>query len=240
MTFIQWFTDNIYSNIFTAVTVIISGYISYRISKHYFKESNKVNNLENLKVSVIHPLVVLLNDKCTVENYFRIVSLEKEYSIRYMPTKERQSLTELCSAYKAVAYYDEDATNAKILFSYFEKCLSEQGIKWEPRPRTINDEIVDYEPPEGYFELEDGIARVLRKFDYHFEPDECQKALERLFSSHVRVFCLGQKAVFFKGLNLSKVIKQDKLTSESNALFENYRQRKNEFLSLPLIKSEME
>lgn len=240
MGLIQWFLDDLYNIIFTLITVVLSGIISLLISKHYFVKSNEVNNLENLKVSVVHPLIALLNDKCTVENYYRLVSLEKEYSIKYMPAKERQCLTDLCSAYKTVAYYDEDASNAKILFSYFEKCLSEQGVKWDPRPRTINDEIVDYEPPEGYFELEDGIARVLRKFDCHFEPDECQQALERLFSSHVRIFCSGQKAVFFKGANLAKVIKQDKLTAESNAQFENYQQRKSEFLSLPLIKSEME
>lgn len=239
MGLVQWFWEDLYNIIFTLVTVVLSGIISLFISKHYFVKSNEVNNLENLRVSVIHPLIALLNDRCTIENYHRIVSLKKEYSIKYMPDKERQCLTNLCSAYKSVAYYDEDATNAKILFSYFQKCLSEQGVKWDPCPLIINDEIVDYEPPEGYFELEDGIARVLRKLDYHFEPDECQQALERLFNSHVRSYCSGQKVIFFKEANLKKVIKEDNLTAESKAQFENYQKCKNEFLSLPLIKSEM-
>lgn len=205
---IQWFMENLYTNIFTILTVIASGVISLLISKHYFKKSNDVNNRENLKISVIHPLIALLNSTSyTVENYTRLVALEKEYSIKYMPAAERDCLANLRAAYKDVAYYDEDAVNAKILFSYFEKCLSEQGINWDPKPVEINGEIVDYEPPDGYFELEDDIARAFGRFDYHFKPAECQDLLERIFNNHVRNYCSGQKASFFKDMTLSKIIK---------------------------------
>ena len=80
---IQWSMENLYTNIFTILTVIASGVISLLISKHYFKKSNDVNNRENLKISVIHPLIKLLNSTpYTVENYNRLVALEKEYSRR--------------------------------------------------------------------------------------------------------------------------------------------------------------
>ena len=110
---VQWFTENLYSNLFTILTVIASGVISLLISKHYFKKSNDVNNRENLKISVIHPLIALLNSTpYTVENYNLLVALEKEYSIKYMPVTERECLANLRAAYKDVAYYDEDAVNA--------------------------------------------------------------------------------------------------------------------------------
>ena len=233
-------SDNINSNIFTLVTVVISGWISLLISKHYFKKSNDINNMENLKISVIHPLIALLNSTpYTIENYNRLVALDKEYSIKYMSATERACLANLREAYKEIAYYDEDAVNAKILFSYFERCLSEQGIKWDPKPVEINGEIVDYDPPDGYFELENDITRVLRRFDYHIEPTECQEALERIFNSHVRNYCSGQKASFFKDAIMSKIIKQDELTAKSNELFVRYQKLKTEFLNFPLIKGEI-
>ena len=237
---VQWFTENLYSNLFTILTVIASGVISLLISKHYFKKSNDVNNRENLKISVIHPLIALLNSTpYTVENYNLLVALEKEYSIKYMPVTERECLANLRAAYKDVAYYDEDAVNAKILFSYFERCLSEQGLQWDPKPVEINGEIVDYEPPDGYFELEDDIARAFGRFDYHFEPTECQDLLERIFNNHVRKYCSGQKASFFKDMTLTKIIKQDERTAKNNEMFAKFRQLKTEFLALPLIKGEI-
>ena len=237
---IQWFMENLYTNIFTILTVIASGVISLLISKHYFKKSNDVNNRENLKISVIHPLIALLDSTSyTVENYNRLVALEKEYSIKYMPAAERDCLANLLAAYKDVAYYDEDAVNAKILFSYFEKCLSEQGIKWDPKPVEIYGEIVDYEPPDGYFELEDDIARAFGRFDYHFEPTECQDLLERIFNNHVRNYCSGQKASFFKDMTLTKIIKQDERTAKNNEMFAKFQKLKSEFLARPMIKDEI-
>lgn len=237
---IQWFSDNLYTNIFTILTVIVSGLISLLISKYYFKKSNDVNNRENLKISVIHPLIALLDSASyTVEKYNRLVALEKEYSMKYMPATERACLANLRAAYKDVAYYDEDAVNAKILFSYFERCLSEQGIKWDPKPVEINGEIVDYEPPDGYFELEDDIARVFGRFDYHIEPVECQDMLERIFNNHVRNYCSGKKASFFKDATLPKIIKQDERTAKNNEMFVKYQQLKTEFLAFPLIKNEI-
>lgn len=174
-----------------------------------------------------------------MKNYERLVALEEEYSMKYMPSRERRCLTNLCVAYKDVAYYDEDAVNAKILFSYFEKCLSEQGISWNPQPVKINGEIVDFEPPDGYFELEDNIARVFARFDYYYESTECQEVLERVFNSHVRNYCSGQKVCFFKDVSLSKIIKQDERTAKGKELFKKYQQLKTEFLDFPLIKEEL-
>ena len=237
--FIQWFLENIYSNIFTIITIIVSGLISLLISKYYFNKSNDVNNRENLKISVIHPLISLLNSQYSIENYNRLLTLEKEYSMKYMPEKERLFFINLCLAYKEVAYYDENAINAKILFLYFERCLSEQETKWKPCPVIINGEIVDYEPPEGYFELEDNITKILSRFDYHFEPDECQNALKRVFNRHVQNFCSEKNVIVFKDTNLTKIIKQDELTKKSEELFSKYQLLKTEFFEFPLIKNEM-
>lgn len=231
--FVQWVVDNAYTNVFTLITVVVSGVISVLVSRHYFNKSNT----ENLKLSIIHPIVAILNAQCTTENFEKLIALEKQYAIKYMPRKEREYLSNLILAYKDVVSNPEDVTNAKILFSYFERCLSSQGIEWDAVPVIINGEIVDCEPPQGYFELEDNIYRIIRKYDYHFEEEKCQETLELLFLSHVKTFCSNQKAVFFKEESLLKIISQDKLTIKRNEQLKKYKLCKTEFLNLPLIKN---
>lgn len=228
---VQWFVDNIYTNLFTLITIIISGLVSVLVSRHYFNKSN----IENLKLSIIHPIITILNAPCNTENYEKLIALEKQYAIKYMPQKERKQLWDLILAYKDVVLNTEDAINAKILFSYFERCLSLQDIEWKSIPIIINGEIIDFEPPKGYFELEDNIYRVIRKYDYHLEEEKCQEALELLFISHVKVFCSNQKAVFFKDVSLLKIIEQDELNIKRNEQIKKYKLCKSEFLNLPLI-----
>ena len=115
MRFTEWFMENLYSNCFTIATVIVSGLISWIISAIYFH----IGNRTNLKVSVILPIIELLQDKYTEENYISLCKLSGEYSAKYLRKEENRTLTELKSAYKNVYSYEENLVNTNILLSYF-------------------------------------------------------------------------------------------------------------------------
>lgn len=56
MSFKEWFDTNWYSNCFTMITVVLSGIVSLIISAVYYHKGNR----NNLKMSVIYPIVRLL------------------------------------------------------------------------------------------------------------------------------------------------------------------------------------
>jgi len=55
----EWFDTNIFTNIFTVISIILSGLISWVVSAIYFYRGNR----NNLKMSVIHPIISLINDR---------------------------------------------------------------------------------------------------------------------------------------------------------------------------------
>lgn len=54
----EWFNTNLFSNCFTLITVALSGIISLIISAAYYHKGNR----NNLKMSVIHPIIRILKD----------------------------------------------------------------------------------------------------------------------------------------------------------------------------------
>lgn len=77
---IEWYNTDFYNIIFTLITVGLSGLISLIISHIYFWNGNR----NNLKMSVIYPLIDLLKRQYTNDNYQKIVKLSKDYSVRYL------------------------------------------------------------------------------------------------------------------------------------------------------------
>lgn len=88
MSFKEWFDTNWYSNCFTMITVVLSGIVSLIISAVYYHKGNR----NNLKMSVIYPIVRLLKDGYTRQNYNSLCEISKEYSTRYMSKNEAKKL----------------------------------------------------------------------------------------------------------------------------------------------------
>ena len=103
MNFIKWFCDNWYANCFTLITVVLSGIISLAISALYYRKGNR----NNLRMAVIHPIIRLLEEAYTRQNYKLLCEISKEYSVRYMSKDEVKKLTSLLSAYKEVSSYND-------------------------------------------------------------------------------------------------------------------------------------
>ena len=114
--FIKWFLNNWNANIFTLFTVLLSGIISLMISAAYYRKGNR----NNLKMSVIHPIISILNDSYSRNNYKKMEKISKEYSVRYFKRKELKKLDKLLETYKEISAYNDIQINADSLFSYFE------------------------------------------------------------------------------------------------------------------------
>ena len=128
--FIKWFLENWNANIFTLFTVLLSGIISLIISAAYYRKGNR----NNLKMSVIHPIISILNDSYSRNNYKKIEEIAREYSVRYFKKKELKKLNSLLEAYKEISVYNDIQINANSLFSYFEYKLEKEGINTKPFP----------------------------------------------------------------------------------------------------------
>ena len=94
--YLKWIVDPDYvnANIFTFLSDIASGLISWGISALYFRKGNR----DNLKSSVLHPMRRLLDGTCSREKYKELLELSKEYSSKYLKKKEHVVVDELLSA----------------------------------------------------------------------------------------------------------------------------------------------
>lgn len=88
MSFEEWFYSNFYINCFTMITIMLSGIISLIISAYYYYKGNR----NNLKMSVIYPISILLSDKYNCENYDLLCKISSEYSTRYMFKNETKKI----------------------------------------------------------------------------------------------------------------------------------------------------
>lgn len=233
MGFWKWFSEDLYSNCFTLLTVLLSGVISWMISAVYYHKGNRTN----LQMSVILPIKDLLYERYTIDNYKTLCKLRKEYSVKYLKKSERKVLVALCSAYKDISKYDENDVNIEILFSYFETTLKHNNINFEPVPIIINGEVADYEPPEEYFDLYDDLARTLGKFDPYYQPIECQNAVINLFKHYCKMLCPVDNIEFFADNSLVDILLKSEERAKWKEKFKIMNTAKETFMNLKLAKN---
>ena len=233
MGFWCWFWEERNANFFTLFTVVLSGIISWIISAAYYKKGNRTN----LKMSVIHPIIELLGKTRSLDNYKELCIVTKEYAVRYMNRREQKALTRLTDAYKEVARYDEDSVNADILLSYFEETVRSYSVDFAPVPVTINGEIVDYDPPVGYFEIQDNIYRIIKQYNPNYQHDDCQGEIEKYFVWFCNTYYPGTKIAFFKTCTLDAVLRGGDIREKWKKKFHTFKMAKDEFLDLPIARS---
>lgn len=151
--FITWVCENW----LTIVSIILSGLISLWVSAAYYHKGNR----NNLQMTLILPIVSLLKDNYSRDNYRALNDFSKSYSIRYMKKNERKALTRLVLAYKEISQYDSLDENADILRSYFEYMLQKNGINPMPVPFEYEGEIVYYDYPPDMNYLVHDLRRTL-------------------------------------------------------------------------------
>ena len=94
--FIKWFLENWNANIFTLFTVLLSGIISLIISAAYYRKGNR----NNLKMSVIHPIISILNDSySTINEQVRDFAYKKG-TLNSIVLYNESDKTNICNIYE--------------------------------------------------------------------------------------------------------------------------------------------
>ena len=127
-----------------SAAIIISSLISLLISMMYYRKGNR----DELLMSVIFPVVQLLNKSYSRKNYDELLSIKSNYAIRYLGKKERRTLMLLIEQYSIVCQYNRSKKDTDCILSYFDFKLGEIGINPKPCPITDDEgETVAYDYP---------------------------------------------------------------------------------------------
>ena len=233
--YLKWIVDPEYvnANVFTFLSVIVSGLISWGISASYFRKGNR----DNLKSSVLHPMRRLLDGTCSREKYKELLDLSKEYGSKYLSKKERVIVDELLGAYKSVYAYQYDWVCAESLFSYFKHKLKKQGIDPEPAPIYDDDgEIVDVDVPGDMVYMRDDLAKAIEQYPPGYDTENCQNAVKVLFKHYAKSCYGAEQVVFFDDLSITEVLKKARNRSEWNNKLDAYEKAKSKFLEMDTLK----
>ncbi len=232
MDFIKWFCDNWYANCFTIITVVLSGIISLAISAVYYRKGNR----NNLKMAVIHPIIRLLEEAYTRQNYNILCDISKEYSVRYMSKNEAKKLTLLLSAYKEVSSYNDIYVSANILFSYFEYTLKKNNIEVKPVPFEHEGEIIYYDYPPDLHYLSNDLERLLNKIEPELQPGEFKEAVIELYEHYCKEYYTSEKIEYFEDYTIKEVMSKSKIRQKWNEKFDDAQKAKEQFLSLKIVR----
>ena len=229
--------ENRNANIFTFITVVASGIISWLISAVYFRKSNR----DTLNAAVFYPIRRLLNEGISADNYQTLIELTKDYSMRYIKNKERSVIEELLSAYKNVKDYKKEQTYAESLDDYFKVRLRKSRVNTKPVPVRDEGELIGYEEPQNGIEpLTDILAKLIKdKYVENVEDCEleCKKEILRLFKLYAKE-CYGvdKEIPFFDDNSIIDVLKTSEAQMEWDVKYERYKAAKEAFLNMKAIK----
>ena len=215
-------------HIFTLVTVILSGLISWAISAEYFKKSNR----DALRANVLYPIKRLLSESRSWKNYNNLVEISKGYSAKYLKPSEQEILDTLLLSYKNVCNYDYDFVCAESLYSYFCYTLKQNGIDPKPVPIYVDDEIVDCEVPDGMMYMNDDLAKIINIHPPEYELEECLTGILTLFDSYCKQYYTDKKISYFSYMHMKYVLKKTRIKNEWNKMFASYKESEDNFMKL--------
>lgn len=228
--------ENRNANIFTFITVVASGIISWLISAVYFRKSNR----DTLNAAVFYPIRRLLNEGISADNYQTLIELTKDYSMRYIKNKERPVIEELLSAYENVKDYKKEETYANSLYDYFKLRLRKSGVNTKPVPVRDEGELVAQEEPGGVKYLASDLQKIFENNCITDEEDcewEYKEEILRVFKLYAKE-CYGvdKEIPFFDDHSIIEVLKTSKTQKKWDVKYERYKAAKEAFLNMKAIK----
>ena len=234
ISYLKWIfaPENIHANIFTLISVVLSGVVSWIISAIYFRFGNR----NNLKSSVLYPMRTVLSDEPTWQRYKELTSLLKNHSARHLRKSERTTIDRLLSQYKDICRYDYETVCAESLRSYFDYQLKKNGIDTKPVPVDIDGEIVDYDFPDDMLYFVDDIAKCIHNYPPEYEEERCSEAVLR-FLKHYAKKCYGDEGIrFFDDVPLHEVLRKAENRTEWDRKIADYNETKGNFLNMKALK----
>ena len=221
-------------HIFTLVTMLLSGLISWWISAAYFRKGNR----NALRLNVLFPIRQIISEPRSWKNYKLIEDASKEHDSKYLSKKERTSLTNFLSAYKSVCSYSYSSVCAESLFSYFCYKLEKNGINTKPIPIVIDDEVVDYDIPSELLYLRDDLSKIIENRHYEYDEDgNTTDIIKDLFEHYCREYFSDMKIGYFDDFSLDEVLKKSRVRNEWDEKLAAYKLAEETFLGLKVFET---
>ena len=216
-----------------SAAIIISSLISLLISMMYYRKGNR----DELLMSVIFPVVQLLNKSYSRKNYDELLSIKSNYAIRYIKKKERRTLMLLIEQYSIVCQYNRSKKDTDCILSYFDFKLGEIGINPKPCPITDDEgETVAYDYPPDYYFLEEYVNDMVSKMEFEVYPEEAEKAITDAFEKYAHKYYTVKNIEWFQDYSIEKVIEKSKVSEKWRVDFDLMEQRKRTFMNLSIAK----
>ena len=230
--FFDWLLT--YEHIFTLITVLLSGLISWGISAAYFRKSNR----NALRLNVLFPIRRVISEPRSWKNYKMIEDLSKEHDAKYLNKNERTALTSFLSAYKNVCSYKYSSVCAESLFSYFCFKLEKCGINTKPMPIEIDGEIVDYDIPSEVLNLRDDLSKTIEDRPYEYDEDgNTTEIIKDKFEHYCKEYYSDEKIDYFDDYSLEEVLKKSRARNEWDEKFSAYKLAEETFLGLKVFEN---
>ena len=231
--FLDWLFNA--EHIFTFVTVILSGVISWIVSAAYYRKTNR----NALRQSVIYPIKRKIIEAHSLNNYKEIETLSKVFETRYLTRKEQKILNNLLAKYKTVCDYDRSYVYADCVFSYFCETLEKNNIDINVIPIYHEDEIVGYDEPTEMYYLIDDIKRVIDNFPPEYDPKyEESETVEQKIIPILKYYCnkyFSDKEVeYFSNTTVYEIYKSSSAKTEWNKKINEYRLAEGKFLKMSI------
>lgn len=238
--FSNWFFSNLYTNIFTIITVVVSCAFSLLISALYFHKGNR----NNLKLSVIHPICSLLKNEFNKTNYEKLSDLSRDFTTRYMKKSERNVLINLLKAYNEVTKMNEIDIYADALFSYFEYKLNKYGIEIKVVPNEFEDGTIIYHYPPEIDQLYYALQDFLREEGYKYWEDyacsfSCtlEDKIKSIYFDYGKDFINSNSITFFDKLKPDDIVRKSKKYREYQSKISALHRHIKDFFELKICKS---
>lgn len=233
--FLDWFSLEWQSNVFTLFTVVLSGIISWFISAIFFHKGNRIN----FEVSVIRPIREAVNSLNYREGYSLIEKAAKEYAMKYAKSKERRVIDEILAAYRDMKSYSPCNANIEILLSYFEYKLQGIGVTAKEVPIYIREEeeVIGYEYPDDWYDLKRNLYDTLKNYNEEDENQDFEEMIREIFETYSRGYCSQKEIRLFDDYSLKEVLKKSKIREEWDEKIEAVKKRKAQFLDMKIVKS---
>lgn len=215
----------------TLVSIILSGLVSLAISAFYYWRGNR----NNLQMSVIFPIIHLLDENYSRNNYEKLYDLSTNYLCKYLNSNEKKHLFELVFVYKEIKDYNSFSVGAEAIVLYFEDTLRKHNINPTLKYQKNNGEIFYDYPPDFYY-IHTNIESVLEKYEVDYEIEYCEQYITTILSDYCDKYYNNKKLSLFEDLSVSQVIKQSKITKKWEKKFQHLENCKSNFLQLKIVK----
>lgn len=223
---LNWLYEN-------AAAIIISSLISLLISMTYYRKGNR----DELLMSIIFPVVQILDNPYSKKTYEELFALKSNYAIRYLRKNERKALMLLIEQYRVVCKYSKSDADTDCILSYFEYKLNENGIN--PKPCPIYDdegEAVAEDYPPDYRYLENYVNDIVSKMEFAVYPEEAEKNIVESFKKYCKKYYTDKEIDWFKDYSIEQVIDKSQISQKWKENFQLMERRKKEFMSLSISK----